>query len=598
MAEQVDQTAIKSFREYVSELAATWYEGDETKAFRHLAFQMVADPTLADPQVIELTAIDQPGGDLEIDGTFIDPTDGTILVFQSAGGAGKANEAKVSKFWQTPQELLNPGRSLKDRKRALGEFADTFESELKNERAIRLVFASRGGFERAALDFHKGKEVSDRPLTFPDGSTLVARCTFELLSEEDIARKFDDYRAGFRSRETDVELELSSERGYYIVDTGTTRSMRATVDAAEIVRIFKKEGMGYRLFQLNPRGPLANARVNKAIAKTLESPETRKNFHLLNNGLCATCDKFDDPQGDRVVVKNFQIVNGCQTTVTLAEQKPEALEGVLVDLKLVVADLAVAKDIAIASNSQNALRARDYASFERQQNTLQFEFDRLQPPYYYEIKQGYWRVVMNDPEKAKYKTGRRKRHIEVQPLAQAALAFQGFPAEALDRVRFVFEAIRGEGAKDAYKKAFPEGIRAQQLLLPWSLLDHLLHKQEGRPAYSTFHVLWLIAEMLRDKYGLTEALLFSPETSRTLYTPLNEPGSWVVVLTRIANAACRGALRRAQGIDKSLEARDFFRSESEVSPQTTCISLLREALAEELEIERERGVDPYALLPV
>ena len=67
MALQESTGALSSFRDYVSELADTWYEKDEAKAFRHAAFQQVTpDPLLSDTQVIELTAIDK-SGDLEID---------------------------------------------------------------------------------------------------------------------------------------------------------------------------------------------------------------------------------------------------------------------------------------------------------------------------------------------------------------------------------------------------------------------------------------------------------------------------------------------------------------------------------------------------
>ena len=51
-------------------------------------------------------------------------------------------------------------------------------------------------------------------------------------------------------------------------------------------------------------------------------------------------------------------------------------------LKLVVADAGFAQNIAVASNSQTALRAKDYTSFELQQRLLGYEFERLQPPWF------------------------------------------------------------------------------------------------------------------------------------------------------------------------------------------------------------------------
>ena len=56
MASRVDSRALDEFNEHLSELSETWYDGDQRKAFRHAAFQIIApDPTLSDEQVIEMT---------------------------------------------------------------------------------------------------------------------------------------------------------------------------------------------------------------------------------------------------------------------------------------------------------------------------------------------------------------------------------------------------------------------------------------------------------------------------------------------------------------------------------------------------------------
>lgn len=149
---------------------------------------------------------------------------------------------------------------------------------------------------------------------------------------------------------------------------------------------------------MNPRGPLANAKVNKQIQKTLATEEGRSTFHLLNNGLCATCTDYR-LDGETLEAEQFQIVNGCQTTVTLAEMPANDLEKTLVDLKLTIADPSLAASIAEASNSQTALKAKDYASFEKQQRSLQYEFEQLMPPWFYEIKQGYWTYVLSDKQR-------------------------------------------------------------------------------------------------------------------------------------------------------------------------------------------------------
>ena len=602
MASSDDRRILKDFRDHVSELAATYYEEDETKAFRHAAFQLtLPDPNVADAQIIELTAIDK-SGDLEIDGYYVDDQDESILLFQSQGGNSRATEGKVSKFWMAPEELLNPSRVSASNNESVKELSLQLDRLLKEDYTLRLAFASKGGFDRASILFAQSRRLSERTLTLASGETVNCSCSFGLLTEKDLAQQFEDYRAGYRTGDDTTTGLTIDEDMQYPVEGDEQKSLRVTVKASEIVRIFKMPGLGYRLFSLNPRGPLANAKVNKNIAAELSTEDGRKRFHLLNNGLCATCDDFT-LDGKRLTVKNLQIVNGCQTTVTLLGPKESPrpiseLEETLIDIKLTVADRALAEKIAIASNSQTALRARDYAAFEKQQMILQYEFEReISPPWYYEVKQGYWKMVLSEPQKAKYKIGRRKRHIEVQPLAQASLAFLGKPDLALDRVRFVFEGIRNPEERETYETAFPSGVKAHQLLLPWRVLDYLERRSEGRVRFSTFHAIWLIADYLRKSNQVTTPQYFSATLTKKLVDSIDE---WLPSLTRIANTACRRGFRSAQrisgGVD-TIDLRDFFRASSELMPGVNPKELLYEAFQDEIDGETEADRDPSALLP-
>lgn len=590
MATKVKKDWITEFRSQLTELAENWYEGDVPGAFRHLAFQILApDPTLSDEQVIQMTAIDQ-SGDLEIDGWFVDETSETVFLFQSSGGDTRVEEGKVTKFWESPQELLNHDRVDKSSNQSVKELSNVLNTKLNDDYSIPLVFASKGGFTPSAAQFAEARRERELSLQLLNGEHIVCRCSLELLEEEDIAQSFEDFRAGFRGESTNVTLRLR-EGCAYVISESNIRSIHATVDASEIVRVFNDKR--FQLFSLNPRGPIANAKTNNDIKKTLDDEAGRKTFHLLNNGLCATCEDFELHEG-QLDVANFKIVNGCQTTVTLSKRSDNELSETLVDLKLVVADVRLAESIASSSNSQTALKAKDYTSFERQQRLLNYDFEHLQPPWYYEIKQGYWRYVLTDQEKARFKTGQRKRHIEVQPLAQASLAFQGHPAVALDRVRFVFQGIRSEEDREWYDRAFPQTIKAQQLILPWVTLQFLL-KQKPSLRFSNFHILWQIAQTLREYYEIGGTQYFSPDLSRRL---ANSIDVWLPGMFRIADNACRYGFQRAQTIaSEDLEVRDFFRASGEISKGLTPVSLIEETRAEELKIAADRSDDPRDNLP-
>ena len=584
-----DSVMLEDFRNHVLELTETWYEGDERKAFRHAAFQLLApDPTLSDEQVIQMTAIDQ-SGDLEVDGWLVDDTSETVFLFQSAGGSTRVQEDKVTKFWAAPEALLDQQRVAQSANQSVKELSTELDAKLRDDYNITMVFAGKAGFSPSASAFANSRTEA-RPLTLLSGEGTDCQCSLTLLNEKDITQAFEDYRAGFRGEQTDVSLNL--EEGWtYVVSRSDLKSIRATVSASEVVRIFKE--LGFQLFSLNPRGPIANAKVNKSISNTLDSEIGRKTFHLLNNGLCATCDNFKLDDG-KLRATNFQIVNGCQTTVTLDKRENSELDETFVDLKLVVADRSLAEEIASSSNSQTALRAKDYTSFERQQQILQGDFERLRPPWYYEIKQGYWRFVLNDRDKARFKTAQRKRHIEVQPLAQASLAFRGYPSVALDRVRFVFQGIRSTEDREWYEAAFPQSVKAQQLILPWTALQFIL-KQETSLRFSNFHILWQIAEMLREHYDVSENRYFAQGLSSRLVSSREE---WLPGMFRVADNACLYAFQRAQPIAvEDLEVRDFFRASGELSKGLVPMDLIERARREELQIAARRSDDPRDRLP-
>jgi AIPR protein len=221
------------------------------------------------------------------------------LFYCSSQRAAEARSTRrvLRRFWESPGEILNPERVRESPNQSVRELASILQDRLREGFSISQVFARRGGFEPAAANFARSKSSVERAFTLSDGTRLVSQCTLELVAEKDVARLLDEFRSGFRSPATDVEIIIDESLQYeFVVDEA--KSLRATVPATELVRIFRTPGMGFRLFSLNPRGPLASAKVNKNISRTLDSADGRKTFHLRNNGLCATCDDFSLRKGD------------------------------------------------------------------------------------------------------------------------------------------------------------------------------------------------------------------------------------------------------------------------------------------------------------
>lgn len=156
-----------------------------------------------------------------------------------------------------------------------------------------------------------------------------------------------------------AHLESADYRAFLLVMPGT-----------QLASIYDR--WGARLLEQNVRVFLqAKGGVNKGIRSTLEQcPEM---FFAYNNGITATAEEVtvDPSSGGRTVthLKNFQIVNGGQTTASIyaaSRSGKSDLSKVFVQVKLSVIPPARAEEvvpkISEYANSQNKVNAADFFS--------------------------------------------------------------------------------------------------------------------------------------------------------------------------------------------------------------------------------------------
>lgn len=156
-------------------------------------------------------------------------------------------------------------------------------------------------------------------------------------------------------------VRLPSENGVY-------RSFLAVIPGAFLATLYRRHGQ--HVLEANVRAYLkATGKVNKGILKTIrEEPQM---FFAYNNGVTATAEEIvlsRGPDGNEILVRcqNLQIVNGGQTTVSLANamERKIPLEGVHVAVKInevLQRDRAASlvNNISIFANSQNKVSGSD-----------------------------------------------------------------------------------------------------------------------------------------------------------------------------------------------------------------------------------------------
>ncbi|MEO0445184.1 MAG: AIPR family protein [Verrucomicrobiota bacterium] len=137
-----------------------------------------------------------------------------------------------------------------------------------------------------------------------------------------------------------------------------------------------------------------NVQVNRRIAETLTGPD-RSQFYLRNNGVTLLADEaFIDPQDQVLVLKNYQIVNGLQTSHVLYHLREE-LQGatdVLVPLKIAVSsDSKVQQAVSESTNLQTAVTYFDFLSRYPTVRQVESSFLASGDDLIFERRQGqYW----------------------------------------------------------------------------------------------------------------------------------------------------------------------------------------------------------------
>ncbi|MBL3562853.1 AIPR family protein [Rhodovulum sulfidophilum] len=175
---------------------------------------------------------------------------------------------------------------------------------------------------------------------------------------------------------------------------GDVRGAVASVDAKSFVDLITAEDgetIKRNLFDDNLRVFLgANGGYNQAIISTATSSDSYL-FWYLNNGVTITCKSFSYNKGHtnpKLIFKDFQIVNGAQTSHSLVEAartNPEALADVVVMVRMYATDRAdIAERVAVATNSQARIQSRDLMSNHETLKKLELAFKER--GYFFERK--------------------------------------------------------------------------------------------------------------------------------------------------------------------------------------------------------------------
>ena len=218
--------------------------------------------------------------------------------------------------------------------------------------------------------------------------------------------------------------------------------------------------------------------VNQAIGDTLRSDDSAK-FVLMNNGITIIAKDLKTITS-KWTVTDYQIVNGCQTSNVLFENRNNIDDNVLVPVRVIhTTDERIKDLITKATNSQTEIKPDQFASRFKFSRDLETLFNSFDDPYklFYERRDGQYD-----------RSGESKQRI-VEPstvLRSYAAIFREIPHISTKNYRSIRDSIGDDYLSDNHKH-----LPYYYAAYAWFRLDQMFRGKLIAPAYkaSRYHIL-------------------------------------------------------------------------------------------------------------
>ena len=254
----------------------------------------------------------------------------------------------------------------------------------ENEGNIEIVFSSLSKFEQS--------KVISRVENYSQHSELT------FLGERDIEKNIQDLETVL-DVVSEFKFEIDRPQNFLDYKSDNFSGVVVNISASSLKKAYEQyENKG--LLNLNIRRYIKAKNVDDGILKTINSD--KEDFWFKNNGLTIACDDYDF-DGNYIIVNNFSIVNGGQTTTLISKGLNSNSEDFFVMAKIVKRvekpktniknktnlksqSFEFFNEIAEATNSQKTIQPRDLKSNAPEMKMLKKLLEER--GYFLEIKRG------------------------------------------------------------------------------------------------------------------------------------------------------------------------------------------------------------------
>lgn len=320
-------------------------------------------------------------GELEQANGFLDAT----FVFVQATRSASFEGAKIGQFGFGVRDFFSEDPSLPrneliaDAAGVMSALYDRSSRFTRGNPACRLYYVSPGNWvEDANLNARRKAAIDDLK------DLRMFRDVEFVPVDADFIQKLYSQTKNAITREFTF-----SERTVVPEIPGVTEAYMGLVPAKEFLNLITEDGgeIIKSLFYDNVRDFQDFNVVNNEIRETLASPVLRPRFALMNNGVTIIAKELR-PTGNKIHIQDFQIVNGCQTSHVLYDQREKLAEDVhvLVPLRVIATrDEEVIASIIKATNRQTEVKAEQLLALSDFQKKLEIyfsSFDEAERLYY------------------------------------------------------------------------------------------------------------------------------------------------------------------------------------------------------------------------
>jgi hypothetical protein len=195
----------------------------------------------------------------------------------------------------------------------------------------------------------------------------------------------------YREAQNDTHREISFQRHVALPPiSGANAAYLGVVRCKDYVQMIGKDAgeLNKGLFFENVRDFLGTANtVNEEIARTIANADERDRFAILNNGVTLVAKQVT-PSGDTFRISKFQVVNGCQTSHVLFNNRTQLTDDMYMTVKIIeTSDVDLSGKVIATTNSQSLVTKEAFATIRPYHRSLEDFFSAMRSlgySYFYE----------------------------------------------------------------------------------------------------------------------------------------------------------------------------------------------------------------------